>query len=191
MRSAPIFLLLASAAALRAQPAAPGDTTITADGPSEMIPGDTGTEFILHNHVVVDGGGLHLTCDLLDVEAGKMSPAQAAAGAAAQLQKARHVVASGHVRIVNGDYVANCAHAEMFPQENRIVLTGDCVVNFVKEGGSWSGEKIVLTKNAQGHWIAASQGPSQARVPYQMPQLKPADDQPANGARSGPPPVAK
>ncbi len=54
------------------------------------------------------------------------------------------MLATGHVRIIQGDRVATCGRAEVFPGEDRIVLTEDPVVRSTSEHYKVSGPRMIL-----------------------------------------------
>jgi lipopolysaccharide export system protein LptA len=130
---------------------APVPTVITA-GYAEVWSDAAGLETfaLFKDNVVVTGTNLRITCDRIDATlAGKNetpSPA-ATAGTAQNVERFKTVIATGKVRIIQGDREANCERAEVFPREGKIVLTGQPVVQDHGGGFTWIGEPMTLLKN--------------------------------------------
>jgi lipopolysaccharide export system protein LptA len=122
--AAPLALLRgADASAPAPQPAAsalPVDTTITA-GSAEMVSTDTETTFILRDRVTVAGTNLRIICDELIVVMRRRGDTKATLG---NPQSFKSLVATGKVIIVQGDREATCERAEIFPADDRVVLSG-------------------------------------------------------------------
>jgi lipopolysaccharide export system protein LptA len=106
---------------VRAQLAAEAPpTVIECAGLSETISTDTETTAIFRDKVVVTGNNLKLTCDYLKVVASRKGDPKATIG---KYGFFKTLVASGNVRIIQGDREATCGHAEIFPGEDRVVLS--------------------------------------------------------------------
>lgn len=132
-----------SAAALRADE--PPATVITADK-SEVWSTETGaaeTHGYFEGNVVVTGNNLKITCDRLDILATRIGDKTITVG---NLEKFKYLLAVGKVRITQGDREANCGRAEVFPRDDKVVLTENPVV--VDHGGpaTWVGTKLVLLR---------------------------------------------
>lgn len=106
------------------QLAAPQSTEITSDS-MEMASTDTETRGVFIGNVVVTGTNLKLTCDRLEILATQIGDKTATVG---KLDKFKTLLATGHVRIVQGDREATCGRAEVFPREERIVLKDNPMV---------------------------------------------------------------
>jgi lipopolysaccharide export system protein LptA len=114
---------LAAAASLRAQPSAPPpapETVIECTGPAETTSTDTETVATFRDNVVVTGTNLKLSCDFLRVVASRKGDPKATIGKYGYFKT---LVAVGHVKIIQGDREATCGHAEIFPGEDRVVLS--------------------------------------------------------------------
>lgn len=138
MRLLPILPLLAATALLGqeappAGPVLPVDTVITADGPGTAVGTDTETTVTVHHHVVVTGTNLRMTCDNLEVVADRKGDVAATVG---DFKGIRYMLATGNVRIVQGDRIATAGRAEFFNSEGRFVLTESPTLQF-------SGEKVM------------------------------------------------
>ncbi len=109
----------------------------------EMWSTDTDTHSIFDKNVVVTGNDLRMTCDHLDVLAARLGDTSATVG---KLDKFKSLVATGNVHIVQGDRDVTCGRAEVFPRENRIVLTEQPVV--IDNSGPYvaKGTRIVLLR---------------------------------------------
>jgi len=115
---------LVGAGVLRAQ--TPPETTVDADGPAELSSTDTETTALFHQNVVVLGNGIKLTCDDLKVVSTRKGDPTVTLG---QYGSFKSLVATGHVFIHQGDRDATCGRAEVFPAEDRIVLSDHPVVH--------------------------------------------------------------
>lgn len=135
--------LLAAAAALAAaaRAAEPPQTTTIDSVSAESISTDTETTTTFHDQVVAVGNNLTLNCDYLKVIATRVGDKGATLG---KYGRFRYLLATGHVRIVQGDRVATCGRAEVFPGEDRIVLTENPVVRIESEHYEASGPRMVM-----------------------------------------------
>jgi lipopolysaccharide export system protein LptA len=121
---------------------APLDTIITSQS-GEIWSSDTETRAIFEGNVIVTGNNLRLTCDRLEITAAGKNEPSATVG---KLEKFKLLVAIGRVHIVQGAREANCARAEVFPRENKIVLTGQPVVIDQESGFVATGEPMELLR---------------------------------------------
>ena len=135
----PAFMALSFAHA--AEPAAPAKpplappvpTEIDA-GSAEMVSTDKETTFVLRDRVTVTGTNLKITCDELVVIMRRRGDAKATLG---DPQTFKSLVATGNVRILQADREALCERAEIFPSDDRVVLTGNPRVR--TGDGQWEG----------------------------------------------------
>jgi lipopolysaccharide export system protein LptA len=132
---------LVSTAALRAE-APPQDTIIESAGPAEMTGTDTETTIILHDHVVVTGTGMQIVCDVLTV----VALPHGDPSVMGEFKNYKSLLATGHVRITSGDRVATCERAEYFPSLDRLVLSGNPLVQY-------AGQKTSGTPGPHGQII--------------------------------------
>ncbi len=158
----PALLFACCPAFLTAQPATPTalsaepvETVITA-GYNELWSNDEGTEtyLIFKDNVVVTATNLRITCDRIEATLeGENAPARPAAekGTAQDVDRFKSIIASGKVRILQGDREAHCERAEVFPREGKIVLTGKAgappVIMDRKFDVTWIADPAILLKN--------------------------------------------
>lgn len=159
LRVAPLLALFAASLPLSAQTpakparpsapapaaAAPVPTVITGDH-FEMWSTDTETRAYWLNNVVVTGDNLRLTCDKLDVTAIRFDDDKAKDSAIPTVDKFKTLVATGHVHIVQGDREATSDRADVFPGEDRVVLTGNVVITDHSGPYVATGDRVVLLR---------------------------------------------
>ncbi len=126
-----------------AKPAGPVVPTVITSKSLDMRSTDTETHAVFDQNVVVTGNNIRITCDHLDVLASRLGEKDATVG---KLDKFKTLVATGNVHIVQGDRDVTCGRAEVFPREDRIVLTESPVV--IDSSGPYvaKGTKIVLLR---------------------------------------------
>lgn len=110
-----LLLLALSALPLTAQE----PTELVADF-LEMVSTDQETRAVCVGNVVVTATNLRISCDRLELIATRIGEL---GGAVPTLDKFRYLLATGNVRIVQGDREATCGRAEVLPQEEKVVLT--------------------------------------------------------------------
>src|SRR4051812_33404877 len=98
----------------------PPPTVIECVGLAETISTDTETIATFRDQVVVTGNNLKVTCDFLKVIASRKGDPKATIGKYGYFKS---LVATGHVKIIQGDREATCGRAEIFPGEDRVVLS--------------------------------------------------------------------
>lgn len=136
-----VAALLIATGSLRA--AAPQETTVESDGPGELISNDTETVSTFHDHVVVTGTDIRMTCDYLKVTAYRKGDPKAVIG---KYGNFKSLIAIGNVKIVQADRVATCGRAEVFPNEDRIVLSDHPAIKAADDQYSGSGYRMILYK---------------------------------------------
>lgn len=137
----PLALGLVLATGAHAQSATPQTTTITSDGPGEMVSTDTETTITFRDRVVVAGTNMKLACDYLEVVVVRTGDKTATLG---KLDKFRSLLATGNVTIVQGDREAACGRAEVLPEQDKVILSGNPVVVDHDQGTRFAGEKITM-----------------------------------------------
>ena len=142
------------------------ETTIDCSGPAESSSTDTETTTTFKDQVVAVGNGLTLECDYLKVIASRIGEKSATLG---KYGKFKYMLATGHVRIVQGDRTATCGRAEVFPGEDRIVLTENPEVSIQSEGYKVNGPRMVLYR---GQRRAVVEGTPQERTHVTLPAMK-------------------
>lgn len=140
----PLAALLACAfglgASLFAADLTPRPTELTCDHTEIWSVGQE-TRGICTGSVVLLGTNLKITCDRLEFTALGVGDKTATVPT---LDKFKHMLATGHVVIVQGDREAVCGRAEVLPQDDKVVLTENPSV--VDHGTGWTsaGEQITL-----------------------------------------------
>jgi lipopolysaccharide export system protein LptA len=162
--------LLAAAAALALAPAARAAdapmTTVECSGLAESTSTDTETSSVFLDQVVAVGNGITLDCDYLMVVATRSTERGTTLG---KHDSFKYLLATGHVRIVQTDRVATCGRAEVFPGEDRIVLTERPVVRIESEHYEASGPRMVLYR---GQRRAVIEGSPTDRTHILLPAIK-------------------
>jgi lipopolysaccharide export system protein LptA len=173
-------------AAEKAAPAASPNVvpTVIESGAADMVSTATETTFTFRGGVTVTATNMKLTCDNLVVVARRTGDAAATIG---KQENFKSLIATGNVRIVQGDREAICGRAAVYPGEDKVELTENPVVRSVKEGWSQTGPKMVLYR---GERRAVIEGTATERPRLVLPALKDLGDlgqddrkkQPAAGA---------
>jgi lipopolysaccharide export system protein LptA len=171
-----VALLVTLAAPLRAADAPPS-TEITCEGLFE-------TFSTFKDKVVVIGNNLRLYCDILKVVATRKGDPAATIG---QYGYFKSLVATGNVRIVQGDREATCGRAEVFPGEDRIVLSEDPVVRSLDDQYVAAGPRLVLYR---GQRRAVIEGTTEERVRITLPAIKDLGFEEEKKASENPAPAA-
>jgi lipopolysaccharide export system protein LptA len=81
---------------------------------------DEETRAICTGNVVLTGTNLKITCDRLEIIATRIGDKDETIGT---FEHFKYILATGHVRIVQGDREATCGRAEVFPRDEKVVLT--------------------------------------------------------------------
>ena len=155
--------VLALAAAARAADAP--DTVIDSDS-LESVSSDTETTTVFRTNVVAVGNGMTLNCDYLRVVASRIGDKSATIG---KYGKFKYLLATGHVKITQEDRVATGGRAEVFPDEDRIVLTEHPVVRIESEHYEATGPRMILYR---GQRRAVIEGTPSQRSHITLPPIK-------------------
>lgn len=163
----PLFLagLLLFPAALHGEETPP-PTVIECAGAAETISTDTETIATFRDQVVITGNNLKLYCDFLKVVAIRKGDPTATIG---EYGYFKSLVATGRVRIVQGDREATCGRAEVFPSEDRIVLSENPVVRSMDDQYVATGPKLFLYR---GKRRAVIEGTAESRARITLPPMK-------------------
>jgi lipopolysaccharide export system protein LptA len=102
---------------------------------------DTETFAITTGNVVLTGTNLRITCDRLEMTASRIGDKTATVG---NLEKIKLILAIGNVHIVQGDREATCQRAEVFPREDKVVLTEDPVYKDHSSGLVGAGDRVTM-----------------------------------------------
>jgi len=148
-RSALPFALGLALAALPAradEPVTPSPTTIVSQN-LDMQSTDDESVFLFTGLVLVRGTNISLSCDRLEavtIRDKKEIIRDKEKTSLGQVGKFKSLLATGRVRIEQGDRIATCGRAEVLPDEEKITLTEDPMV---RDGESTVvGEKITLLR---------------------------------------------
>jgi lipopolysaccharide export system protein LptA len=122
-------------------PAVPLIPTVIESGSAEMVSSDTETTFTFRQDVTVTATNMKLTCDELVVIAKRSGDPAATIGKQEQFKS---LIATGNVRLIQGDREATCGRAAVYPGEDKVELTENPVVRSLKEGWEQTGPRMVL-----------------------------------------------
>ena len=126
-----------------AQSATLQTTVIESDGPGEIVSTDTETTITFRDNVRVTGTNMKLTCDYLEVVVVRTGDKTATLG---KLDKFRSMLATGNVRMIQGEREAACGRAEVRPEEEKVILSGNPVVVDHDQNTRIAGEKITMLR---------------------------------------------
>ncbi len=107
----------------------------------DMWSTDTETRGVFTQNVVVTGTNLRLTCDRLEVTATTLGDKTATVS---KLDKFKYLLATGNVHIIQGAREAWCGKAEVFPREDRVVLTDHPRAIDHESEVTYTGEELYL-----------------------------------------------
>jgi len=147
-------------------PAAPLPPTTIESGALELFSTEKETTFTYSRGVRITATNLVLTCDHLVVIARRSGDPAALVG---RQEKLKSLVASGNVRLVQDDREATADRAEVFPDDDRVILTGNPVVRSVKDGWEQRGPRMELLR---GERRAVIRGEGAERPRTVLPPLK-------------------
>ncbi len=127
---------------ISAQPASPAPVpTELRSVQLVMTSTDDETTALATGNVILTGTNLRITCDQLTVIATRIGDKTATVGT---LEKFKYILATGNVRIVQGDRESTSQRAEVFPREDKVVLSEEPVIIDHSNGFVAAGEKITL-----------------------------------------------
>lgn len=149
-----------------AAPAAPLVPTVIESGAAEMVSTEKETTFTFRNGVTVTGTNLKMTCDHLEVIARRTGDPTATFG---KQENFKSLIATGSVRIVQSDREAVCERAEVFPGDDKVVLTGNPIVRSLDGQYQASGPEMVLHRGERRAQIVSKAG---ERPRLSLPPLK-------------------
>jgi lipopolysaccharide export system protein LptA len=144
-----LALLLAFAA--RAQPVATTPPAPTAPLPRteliadhlDMSSTDTETRAILTGNVMLTGTNLKIVADRLEILAARVPGQDDTLGTP---ESFKYLLATGNVRIVQGEREATCGRAEVLPREEKVILTEDPMLIDRSSDFVAAGAKITLLR---------------------------------------------
>jgi lipopolysaccharide export system protein LptA len=127
---------------LRAQNVTPQNTVIESES-FDWRSSDTETTSVFTGRVVVTATNLRLTCDRLEIVALRSGDPAATIG---KVEAFKSLVATGNVRIIQGDREAACGRAEVLPGDDKILLTGSPVVVDHSVNWTWTGDELEMLR---------------------------------------------
>lgn len=136
------FLSLLVSARAQTAPTVPATPTELRSEHLEMTSTDEETTAVATKNVVLTGTNLRITCDRLTVIAARVGDPKATIGDG--FERFKYILATGNVRIVQGDRESTSQKAEIFPREDKVVLSEDPVIIDHSNGFVAAGEKITL-----------------------------------------------
>lgn len=184
----PLFAFCLLGAALRAAEPPAQPTTLDADK-LEMTSTDAETTAIATGQVVLTGTQLRITCDQLTVVAARLGDKDATIP---DVERFKYILATGNVRIVQGDRESTSQRAEVFPREDKVVLSESPVIIDKSNGFVAAGERITLFRGKREVFVekpkftgppigdlSATAAPKPAAKPAAPAQTAPAQPAPA------------
>ncbi|MBT5903300.1 MAG: hypothetical protein HOH58_14445 [Opitutaceae bacterium] len=94
-------------------------------------------------NVVLEGTNMKIACDRLEIVAARLGDREATIG---EFKGFKSLIATGNVKLVQGDREATCGRAEVLPLEEKVVLTIDPVVTDHSAGFTQAGSSITLLR---------------------------------------------
>lgn len=137
-----LFLSCLALANLPAQTTAP-QTTVIESEQFDFSSTATETHAVFTGRVVALTTNQRLTCDRLEIVAVRSGDPDAAIG---KIEAFKSFVATGNVRIIQGDREAACGRAEVRPGDNKIILTGQPVVVDHSVNWTWTGDELEMLR---------------------------------------------
>ena len=169
-------LLAGDAPAKKPAETTPPQPTVIQSDKAEMASTEKESTFVFDGNVVVTGTNLRLTCDQIVVVARRSGDPNAIIG---KQESFKSLVATGNVRIEQDDRVATCGRAEIFPGEDKIVLTEPDPTKPVPRVGFIGKDKKIedtldgaIMELHRGERRAVVLGDSRSRPTVTLPSLK-------------------
>jgi hypothetical protein len=145
-RLAVLFCLAALVGAPARAPAAEEPllppTTITSKH-GESVSTDTEMTTVFTGDVVVTGNNIRITCDRLEIVSLRFGEKEQVV---ARQNRFKSLVATSHVKIVQGDREATCGRAVVLPDDDKITLTESPVVVDHSADVTWTGDNLQLLR---------------------------------------------
>lgn len=143
LRSLLALALLLPSLVRAAAPAKETPTELVSDQ-LEMTSTDDETTAVATGNVILTGTNLRITCDRLTTVAIRLDAKENKGDTIPAEQKFKYILATGNVRIVQGDRESTSQKAEVFPRDDKVVLSEDPVIIDHSNGFVAAGEKITL-----------------------------------------------
>lgn len=136
-----LLLVLASPRAKAQESTVPiVPTTVTCDH-FESVSNDQEMTSILTGRVVVTGTNLRITCDRMEIVSYRQGSKEQLV---AKENQFKSLVATGHVKIVQGEREATCGRADVLPGDDKIILTEKPMVEDKLHGVTYTATKMEL-----------------------------------------------
>jgi lipopolysaccharide export system protein LptA len=117
-------------------------TTITSKH-GESVSTDTEMTTLFTGDVVVTGNNIRITCDRLEIVSLRLGEKEQVV---AKQNRFKSLVATGQVKIVQGDREATCGRAVVLPDDDKITLTESPVVVDHSADVTWTGDNLQLLR---------------------------------------------
>lgn len=115
-------------------------TTVTCEH-FESVSNDQEMTSILTGRVVVTGTNIRITCDRMEIISYRQGAKEQVV---ARENQFKSLVATGHVKIVQGEREATCGRADVLPGDDKIILTETPMVEDKQHGVTWTGSSLEL-----------------------------------------------
>ena len=138
-----LFVYMVFVGSVTLHAATPQETVVTCDAPAELISNDTETVATFKENVIVNGNNMTMTCDYLKVTAFRKGDPKATIG---KYGSFKSLLAIGHVKIIQADRIATSGRAEVFPGEDRIVLSDHPTIKGADDQYAAEGYRMTLYK---------------------------------------------
>lgn len=178
LASALLACALLSSASLAAAEVPPQKTVLESARGEFWTVGDE-TFFVFESsparRVTLTGTNLRIVCDHLEMTAVGIGDKDATLPT---LEKFKYLLATGNVQIVQGDREATCGRAEVFPREDKVVLTENPVVIDHGNDTRATGARITMLRGEQRVRIEDSliEGPPIRDLGFEREPPPPAQD---------------
>lgn len=139
-----LILCLASLGGLLRAQSVPEQNTVIESESFDMRSSDTEAVFVFTGKVVALTTNQRLTCDRLEIITLRKSDPAATIG---KIEAFKSFVATGNVRIIQGDREAACGRAEVLPGDDKIILTGQPVVVDHSVNWTWTGDELEMLRS--------------------------------------------
>jgi lipopolysaccharide export system protein LptA len=122
----------------------PQEPTVITSESFDMRGTDAETVSVFDGRVVVTATGMRLECDHLEVISNRIGDKADTVGTQ---DRFKSLIATGNVRIVQGEREAKCGRAEVLPREDRITLTENPVVIDHGHKTTVTGDELWMLRN--------------------------------------------
>jgi lipopolysaccharide export system protein LptA len=140
-----LLLCFASFVLARTLPAqsAPQQNTVIESEQFDWRSTDTESIAVFTGKVVATTTNQRLTCERLEIVGTRQADSAATIG---KIEDFKSFIATGNVRIIQGDREAACGRAEILPGDNKIILTGQPVIVDHTVNWTWTGDELEMLR---------------------------------------------